>query len=74
MMVRLALGMPAAAAAEAALEKSRQAMTTCQSPLWPSARAAARPRPEDAPVIITCPTGKEPVRHSEAGCMQDVTC
>ena len=54
MMVRLALGMPAACAALAALEKSRQAMITCQSPLWPSALAAARPSPEDAPVMITC--------------------
>lgn len=54
MMVRLALGMPAACAAEAALEKSRQAMITCQSPLWPSAFAAASPSPEDAPVISTC--------------------
>lgn len=46
-------GKPRRCAAASALLKSRQAMTTCQSPLCASHLAADRPRPEDAPVTIT---------------------
>ncbi len=45
--------MPELRAADSALEKSLQAMTTCQSPLWASTLAAARPSPDEAPVMTT---------------------
>ncbi len=44
----------ATCAACCALLKSRHAMTTCQSPVCARARAADKPRPEDAPVMMTC--------------------
>jgi len=40
-------------AAASALEKSRTAMTTCQSPPAARALAAARPKPDEAPVMTT---------------------
>ncbi len=47
------MGKPSLLAAFCALEKSRTAITTCQSPEAASALAAFRPRPEEAPVMMT---------------------
>ncbi|GER53893.1 trigger factor [Striga asiatica] len=50
--------MPTDLAAFWALRKSRQAMMTCHLPLSARALAVARPRPDEAPVIITVPFRK----------------
>jgi hypothetical protein len=47
--------MPADRAALAAFRKSRHAITTCHLPVSASAFAAARPSPDDAPVITATP-------------------
>uniref|UniRef100_A0A7C8ZVV3 Uncharacterized protein n=1 Tax=Opuntia streptacantha TaxID=393608 RepID=A0A7C8ZVV3_OPUST len=47
--------MPAALAALSAFRKSRHAMITCHLPVSARALAAARPKPEEAPVTMTLP-------------------
>ncbi len=52
MTVNWSLVRPAFSAAFTAFEKSRQAMTTCQSPDLASAMVVFKPSPEEEPVMM----------------------